>query len=310
MIARYEALARRESLTTPIAVPTWYDVPCPVCGNDQADTVLQAPSWHESEPRLYAVVQCRACATWYTNPLPQNHGQSPQGTNPGKPDPVHAHLADTLPRPSAAGNWLLHFGPLDMAWLTQVRPCGWQVLAWNERPSEIPAAWYDRGGLAVFGALDELAQSCRHQIAAITAYDWFERQESLRQILEHWHTLLHPNGWLLLAVPNLDSAGFLTFGSLWRGLDLPHRRVHFRAGTLSRCLVQTGWHIRRIRTLACAAWLRESAERIWHDYAPSRSGWHRLRLWWRTSWLSQALIVRTSPWFGRGDWLVVFAQPR
>ncbi|GBD36598.1 hypothetical protein HRbin36_01723 [bacterium HR36] len=289
---------------------SWHEVPCPACGSQEAEPVLQACGWQEAAARIYAVVQCQTCGVWYTNPVPDDQCSGAQQRYSPLPEtaPALAALAAEVAPPPARGSWLLHFGPADVSFVERLRRRGWRVALWREHPCEVPPDWWLAEGLAVFGSLEQLAQHCPGVLTTITVADWFERQPRLAEILRLWHVLLKPSGRLVLLVPNLDGTGFRKYGSCWRGLDLPFRRVHFHASTLYPLLAQAGWRICRARTYPSLLWLQESAWR-WRQSQTSKSP-----NWWRRLVATSTWAHIFSIWFnrlcGRGDWLVVVAQPQ
>jgi len=309
MIANYHLL-QLSSARAERSSHVWIDVPCPVCGSKDSRPVLQGPGWNDPEQKVYAVALCNQCRLWYTNPLPA-------GLPETAGEVVHdfivaagaiAILKTGLGRAKRRGQWLVHFGLADPVWPRWARRLGWRVMLWKARPCEVPESWWLAGGLAVFGSLDDLIARYRSQIACITCADWLERQPELRPILADWRKLLHPHGRLLILVPNLAGQGLRKYGGLWRGLDLPYRRVHFTVGSLTQLLQTSGWHIRRVRTYGCLTWLEASARR-WREWGcsnprPLLSRWWQ---WWRTCRVSNRLDASIAPLVGRGDWLLVEA---
>lgn len=311
MIARYAALVNVAERPK-CQVLSWQEVACPACGSLRGQLVLQAVGWHHYADKIFAIAECQVCRVWYTNPLPveslddKRHGVG-SSDSAGEAAKI---LAAQVPKPPAQGAWLLHFGPADVRlarwWLRR----GWQVTLWRQEPCQVPQEWWLAGGFAVFGALADLALSCHKQITAITAYDWFEYQADLPTILKLWRMLLAPQGRLVLLLPNLAGVGFHKYSGMWRGLELPFRRVHFSPETLARLLVSRGWRICRWRTYPCPSWLRLSAQR-WRQWQirGQLSWWQRCRLAWGTCALGNAMTAWASRLLGRGDQLVLVARP-
>jgi 2-polyprenyl-3-methyl-5-hydroxy-6-metoxy-1,4-benzoquinol methylase len=61
------------------------------------------------------------------------------------------------------------------------------------------------------------------------------------ETLRHCCRVLEPGGYLWIETPNVDSAGYATFGRFWRGLEAPRHLVIFNADSLARLLRQVGF---------------------------------------------------------------------
>ena len=309
MIANYHLLEIPSVKAAPSG-NVWIDVPCPICGSEDSQPVLQGPGWNDSEQRIYAVALCNRCRVWYTNPLPAG---LPEMAGEPVSDFIAAAgataiLKTGLGRAERRGELLVHFGLADPVWPRWASRLGWRVMLWKARPREVPESWWLAGGYAVFGSLDDLVAQYRNQITCITCADWLERQPEVPPVLASWRNLLHPDGRLLLLVPNLAGQGLRKYGGLWRGLDLPYRRVHFTVGSLTQLLQAAGWRIRRVRTYGCLDWLEASARR-WREWCCSNPRPLLARWWqrWRTCRVRNWLAASLAPLVGQGDWLLVEA---
>jgi len=71
----------------------------------------------------------------------------------------------------------------------------------------------------------------------------FEHMDDPRGTLEEVNRILAPEGRLVIAVPNFESAQARWTGAAWFHLDLPRHLYHFPASGLRRMLTQTGFEV-------------------------------------------------------------------
>jgi methyltransferase family protein len=82
--------------------------------------------------------------------------------------------------------------------------------------------------------------------AAVVFWHSLEHLRDPSSALERANELLAPEGWLLLALPNLDSLQARVFGARWFALDVPRHLVHVPAPALIARLRELGLEVERV----------------------------------------------------------------
>lgn len=75
----------------------------------------------------------------------------------------------------------------------------------------------------------------------LTMWNVLEHLDSPIGDLRRAHQLIHPGGWLVLAIPNVDGIGAKLFGRYWMGWDLPRHLYLFPQKQLRRILGEIGF---------------------------------------------------------------------
>jgi len=70
----------------------------------------------------------------------------------------------------------------------------------------------------------------------ITLWHVLEHLHDLNESLKKIESLLHPNGYLVIAVPNINSYDAHIYGKNWIALDTPRHLYHFSIETISRLM--------------------------------------------------------------------------
>jgi 2-polyprenyl-3-methyl-5-hydroxy-6-metoxy-1,4-benzoquinol methylase len=137
----------------------------------------------------------------------------------------------------------------------------------------------------------------------ITMWHSLEHVPDPKHVLEAARKLLTWDGKLVVAVPNIDSLAFRTFGSHWYGLDLPRHLTHFTPWTLRLLLERSGFRVHSIRMERQSAWLRHSARYACRDsHARALQRWLRTKVvsriaaaWAHLTRQSDAMVAMASP---------------
>lgn len=79
------------------------------------------------------------------------------------------------------------------------------------------------------------------RLDCVTLWHVLEHVQDLRGCLDRLHRLLSPGGFLVVAVPNIDSLGFRLFGGHWGFLDPARHYWHFAPETLEALVVRHGF---------------------------------------------------------------------
>lgn len=105
-------------------------------------------------------------------------------------------------------------------------------------------AWAKNGVPTVCGELPA-APFAPQSFAAITMFHVLEHLYDPASYLQAAHSLLRPDGKLIVQVPNAASWQFLLFGENWNGLDVPRHLLNFRARDVDSLLEGCGFEIVR-----------------------------------------------------------------
>lgn len=174
---------------------------------------------------------------------------------------------------------LLDVGCGNGVFLLRAKAAGWNVA--GVEPDPLAVATARRDGLDVFeGTLDSFCDA--QQFDVVTSSHVIEHVHEPRAFLERMFDLLHIDGTIWLATPNVQSMGHRWFGRAWRGLEPPRHLVVFSARALHSLLTEVGFtDIRFHRRGRGAAYIlrasRELARRKRNDARGLPSGLVDLR---------------------------------
>lgn len=274
----------------------WDDAPCPLCGHDDAEPVLEAPyPTPAAGPGLvFAVVRCRRCDLRYTNPRPDPASVGAFYPADYKPHrrPRKMRLARSrswwgkvsgraCPERSGALPWhgegrLLDFGCGGGSFLKRMAGQGWRVTGLDAAVGAVRRVQEEFGLNALVGSLPhpDIAPA---SFDVVTMWHSLEHVHDPLAILREAYQLLVPGGKLVVACPNIESLPFRWFGPAWFGLDLPRHLTHFTPATLTDVLTTAGFSPGRVRPVRHSDWLRSSAKLAVEQGAAA--GWQRALTW-------------------------------
>jgi SAM-dependent methyltransferase len=125
-------------------------------------------------------------------------------------------------------------------------------------------AWRNAGVPAICATLSRAplaAESC----AAITMFHVLEHLYDPASYLDAAHTLLRPDGRLIVQVPNAACWQFLLLGEHWNGIDIPRHLINFRQSDLDTLLDHCGFEVLRHKHFS----LRDNPAGLASSIAPS-----------------------------------------
>ena len=273
-------IVNRPELAAAVAPPdrpavTWEDAPCPLCGRQVPDVLLEAADPTGDHLR-FAVVRCRHCRAAYTHPRPtpaSMAGFYPADYRPHRrPGKMAArpprHLISRLlgrPCPERRGGlaWhgqgrLLDFGCGGGRFLKRMADRGWQVTGLDAAVGTVRQVQEELGLPALVGSLPH-PQLPPGSFDVVTMWHSLEHVHHPLAVLREAYRLLAPGGRLVVATPNLESWPFYWFGPDWFGLDLPRHLTHFTPASLNDLLQTAGFRVLSQRGLRHADWLRMTA---------------------------------------------------
>jgi 2-polyprenyl-3-methyl-5-hydroxy-6-metoxy-1,4-benzoquinol methylase len=273
----------------------WDDTPCPLCGHDDAEPVLEAADPAPAQPPglVFAVVRCRRCDLRYTNPRPDPAAIGAFYPADYKPHRRPRKMRLARPRswwarasgrsvPERAGDlpWhgegrLLDFGCGGGSFLKRMADQGWRVTGLDAAVGAVRRVQEELGLTALVGSLPhpDLAPG---SFDVVTMWHSLEHVHDPLAILREAYQLLVPGGKLIVACPNIAGLPFRWFGPDWFGLDLPRHLTHFTPATLAEMLTASGFRPGRVRPVRHSDWLRSSAKLA---AARGAAGWSRPLTW-------------------------------
>lgn len=125
-------------------------------------------------------------------------------------------------------------------------------------------AWGSKGVPAVCGSLPK-APFRKGSFAAITMFHVLEHLYDPAAYLDAARQLLHPEGSLIVQVPNAASWQFILLGEAWNGLDIPRHLFDFREKDLEVLLDACGFEVVRRKHFS----LRDNPAGMATSLAPS-----------------------------------------
>ena len=267
------------SSDSPRPVVAWEETACPLCSQDDATLVLEAPDPAPAggSGLWFAIVRCNVCQLMYTNPRPtpstihryypvdyQPHRRPGKMQQSRTAKPLWGKLfgrpcserRGELPWPKPGR--LLDFGCGGGAFLKRMADRGWQVTGLDASVGAGRAVQEELGLKVLTGTLPHSdLRPCSFDV--VTMWQSLEHVHRPLNVLRHAYQLLVPGGKLIVATPNIESLPYYWFGSAWFGLDLPRHLTHFTPQTLRTMIETAGFRVDMMRMIRHGDWLRSSA---------------------------------------------------
>ncbi|MCS7045897.1 MAG: class I SAM-dependent methyltransferase [Gemmataceae bacterium] len=266
--------SRYASLDAPAASGIiWEEKDCLLCGSAAWTPLVEAPDpTPGGAGQWFMVVQCKDCGLCYTNPRPSSDSIQqfyPPGYVPHQSRVAAAERSwwrPIWPGRATGRRWLrlqgegrlLDFGCGGGAYLLRMRRQGWRV-AGIDTSAEVVERLRTTFGLSVLHGSLPHPELPEESFDVVTMWHSLEHVHEPLTVLRGAYRVLTPQGRLIVAVPNMDSAAFRWFGQAWNGLDLPRHLVHFAPWSLQLMLHRVGFRRVSIRMQRRSSWLRASA---------------------------------------------------
>lgn len=225
-------------------------VKCPVCGASRLHRAAVAPDRLCGGPGLFAVWRCGRCGAGVTRPVPDDlapyypptYGPH-QEAGAVAPRRGLRRVVDSLatvipPLPPRART--LEIGCGSGGFLRLLREMG------HDAEGIEPSAEAARLAGARHGEFDA-AVFAPASFDAIFGWMVLEHMRDPETTLRGAASILRPDGWLAISVPNLDSWEFSVFRDRWYALECPRHLTHFTPAALRMLLDRTGFD--RVRIL-------------------------------------------------------------
>lgn len=141
---------------------------------------------------------------------------------------------------------------------------GVPVVGLDLSPEAARIAWRHHDVPALCGTLPA-APLAPASCAIITMFHVLEHLKEPERYLRAAHALLHPEGRLVIQVPNVDCWQFLLLGESWNGLDVPRHLIDFRPRDVDTLLHYCGFDVVRHKHFS----LRDNPAGLATSLAPS-----------------------------------------
>jgi 2-polyprenyl-3-methyl-5-hydroxy-6-metoxy-1,4-benzoquinol methylase len=217
--------------------------PCPICNKEDIAALLHTKDYSLTGED-FQIIQCANCSLEYTDPAPSKENIAPYynfpsyishtDTKEGIVNQIYHKVRNhTLTQKT---NWvqslftghkgqLLEVGAGTGAFAHSMFKKGWKVTALEPDAASRQKALdnYDINLLPI-EALFQL-EPAKYEV--ITLWHVLEHVHDLNAYMKTFHSLLKPNGRLIIAVPNYTSydAGF--YKNYWAAYDVPRHLYHF-----------------------------------------------------------------------------------
>lgn len=228
---------------------------CPICG--ASNITLKFNGFTNRNPtdgRTWPVFECHECGHGFINPQPNNEtlteyycssyeAYDEQHGSPGDDAIAIAEATRTgqfrhIPIPK--GKRLLDFGCGGGFFLRICRALGAEVQ--GIEPSPHGAELTRKQGIPVFeGTLDQFLEAHPgERFDVITASHVIEHVPDPIRTLAGLRTLLAPDGYMTIAVPNAASTFALRLGAVWHNTDLPFHLHQFSPASMTQAAMRAG----------------------------------------------------------------------
>lgn len=240
-------------------------IPCPLCGSGEYREVLVTYDRFERQRRLkFSIVECKKCGLKYLNPRVKEElignfykdtGYDPFISTTGKKDMqsliykglrrLNLGLKYNIVRGLKPVGRLLDVGCATGEFLEVMKDAGWKVT--GIEPDRESREFATRKGIQVYGLLKELKECDRFDI--VTMWHSLEHIYELKPAVESISRLTRVGGYVVVAVPNVDSYGLRVYREHWVALDAPRHVYHFDFSTLVRLFAAYEMNLVRTRVL-------------------------------------------------------------
>lgn len=283
-------LVMSQSTTTRVHYPT-----CPVCGSEAIKPLFDAMD-HTVSQETFSVWGCRSCQARFTQDIPDeahigpyyqsdayiSHSNTSQGLINQLYQRVRRYTLQQKHKlvrqvSKRKQGRLLDYGCGTGDFAGTMQLAGWDVLGLEPDSSARKLA-AERHDLAVAKS-DHLFQLDADRFDVITMWHVLEHVHRLHDTLDQLHTVLRPDGVLLVAVPNYQSGDAAHYGENWAAYDVPRHLYHFSPPAMQCIMEQHGFHVEQYRRMPFDSFY---VSLLSERYQRGRSrllvgGWHGLR---------------------------------
>lgn len=236
---------------------------CPACGSASMRTLFHGTDrLFETTSKYFEVVECNECRLMRLFPqptagelneyYPKNYWYAPGKDTASQFEDFYRRLVlgdhvrfveGTIASTTAAGP-LLDVGCGGGLFLRLLRERGHKVMGLDFSLDAAHTAWSVNRVPAMCGTLSH-APLRPASFSVISMFHVLEHLYDPVRYVEAAHSLLAPDGRLVVQVPNAASWQFLLFGQNWNGIDIPRHLVNFKEQDIVSLLNSCGFEVQR-----------------------------------------------------------------
>ena len=218
---------------------------------------------YRTTSRIFQIVECRNCRLIRLHPqptplelrnyYPPDYWFVPEATAADRLEQIyrrfvlrdHLHFVERAIRESEEEGIVLDVGCGGGLFLQMLRErAGARIAGLDFSLDAANVAWRRSGVPVICGTLSR-APLAPSSCACITMFHVLEHLYDPGSYIEAAHSLLKPDGRLIIQVPNAASWQFLVFGERWNGVDVPRHLINFRRSDLDALLDSCGFEVLR-----------------------------------------------------------------
>jgi 2-polyprenyl-3-methyl-5-hydroxy-6-metoxy-1,4-benzoquinol methylase len=230
---------------------------CPVCENTRITPYMSSRD-HFLSGEAFHIVRCSACTFLFTNPRPPEdsmpgyyHSEeyiSHSNTNKGLINQVYKLVRNysldkkvaLIKRHQGRGS-VLDIGCGTGHFLHRLAKHGYQVRGVEPEPSARSFAM-EQFNLEVVPDLEVLSND-PGEFSTITLWHVLEHVYHLDAYMHTINKLLHPDGTLIIALPNPESEDAKSYQEFWAAFDLPRHLYHFTQKSMTALSQKYGYDL-------------------------------------------------------------------
>lgn len=233
---------------------------CPICANNTFENHLDVID-HMITKERFSIVRCTSCGFHFTNPRPTsntigNYYNSEEYVSHSSTKKGLINYLYNLVRVKtlkqkvawiqdvATGNELLDIGCGTGHFLKVANRKGFHGIGLEPDESARKYA-INEHQLKVY-PIGELYTLRENTFDVITMWHVLEHVYNLNEDIAQIKKLLKPNGYIFIAVPNMNSFDAKHYKSFWAAYDVPRHLYHFKKLDIERLFLNHGFELKKV----------------------------------------------------------------